>query len=910
MPLQPGTTLGSYSVTAKIGEGGMGEVYRARDTKLDRDVALKVLPQAFTDDPDRLARFEREAKVLASLNHPNIGGIHGLEESDGIRALVLEYIEGPTLADRIAQGPIPVDEALPIAKQIAEALEAAHEQGVIHRDLKPANIKVKDDGMVKVLDFGLAKALAGSGVSPDATHETTVTVDATEAGVVLGTIAYMSPEQARGRPVDRRADIWSFGCVLYEMICGRRPFAGATRSDTIAAVLSEEPDWATLPPLVPPPARRVLRRSLEKEPRRRLRDIGDALVEVEDVLAPTTPGDTAGHLTPSPIGSRMPWIVALAAVLAAVGLAIWTSSESRAADPLADLAMERVTYDTGLTGAPALAPDGQLLAYASDRGGEGHLDIWVQQPSGGSPLQLTDHPADDYSPHFSPDGSQIIFRSDREDGGAYVVSALGGEPRLVAPEARRPRFSPDGGRIAYWTGQFRGSPAGLPSQSYVMPLAGGEPIAVLAEFAVVRDAIWSPEGDALLVLAAPRRAARDDSFDWWWVPLDDRPAVKTGALDHDGLRQAQAAPSYWSNMGVGTSDGSNLWVVPLDPATGSVNGLLQQLTRGVSPHTTPTTSRDGQVAFFVGNVQRVVERVPLLGDTSAAPRPTTLYADSRTDFGRTSQTADGTVIVLERAIAGNREIWLRDLLAGEERLISRVEVGSSQPLTRPLSATVSPDGSVVAYSLDRAGYVVETSGGVPRQLCQECGLFGFLSDNRRVLARQVQGDTLVARLIDYQTGAGEDLLAASEGVLSRLHVSPDDRFLAFRWGTGIGVETFVAPVTPGHPVLQEEWAEVQEPTTTGRPTGWSLDSGIVYLLLDSDGFRCLWGQRIDPTTGALIGTPFAARHFHTGSMRVLGEGSASGFGTSYGNPITEDGFMYEGLKVTGNVWRLKPRDDP
>ena len=226
MPLQPGTTLGPYTVTAKIGEGGMGEVYRARDTKLDRDVALKVLPQAFTDDPDRLARFEREAKVLASLNHPNIGGIHGLEESDGIRALVLEYIEGPTLADRIAQGPIPVDEALPIAKQIAQALEAAHERGVIHRDLKPANIKVREDGTVKVLDFGLAKALDTT-PQGDPSQSPTLTAAATQMGVIMGTAAYMSPEQASGKVVDKRADVWAFGVVVYEMLTGVRPFSVA-----------------------------------------------------------------------------------------------------------------------------------------------------------------------------------------------------------------------------------------------------------------------------------------------------------------------------------------------------------------------------------------------------------------------------------------------------------------------------------------------------------------------------------------------------------------------------------------------------------------------------------------------------------------------------------------------------------
>ena len=226
MPLQPGTTLGPYSVTAKIGEGGMGEVYQARDTKLDRDVALKVLPEAFTQDPDRLARFEREAKVLASLNHPNIGSIYGLEEADGVRALVLELIEGPTLADRIAQGPIPLGEALPIATQIAEALEAAHEQGVIHRDLKPANIKVKDDGTVKVLDFGLAKALAGDAQGPDLSQSPTMTASmgGTHEGVILGTAAYMSPEQARGQTLDKRTDIWSFGCVLYEMLTGRAAF--------------------------------------------------------------------------------------------------------------------------------------------------------------------------------------------------------------------------------------------------------------------------------------------------------------------------------------------------------------------------------------------------------------------------------------------------------------------------------------------------------------------------------------------------------------------------------------------------------------------------------------------------------------------------------------------------------------
>ncbi len=284
MPLQPGTTLGPYKVTAKIGEGGMGEVYRARDMKLDRDVALKVLPEAFTQDPDRLARFEREAKVLASLNHPNIAAIYGLEEAEGIRALVLELVEGPTLADRIKQGQIALDEALPIAKQIAEALEAAHEAGVIHRDLKPANIKVRDDGTVKVLDFGLAKALE-SNPQGDPSQSPTLTAAATQMGVIMGTAAYMSPEQSRGKTVDKRADIWAFGCVLYEMLTGRRAFQGEDVSVTLSAVLQREPEWAELPPNMPPVLRIYLCRCLRKDPLQRVRDIGDVRLALDGAFA-------------------------------------------------------------------------------------------------------------------------------------------------------------------------------------------------------------------------------------------------------------------------------------------------------------------------------------------------------------------------------------------------------------------------------------------------------------------------------------------------------------------------------------------------------------------------------------------------------------------------------------------------
>jgi serine/threonine-protein kinase len=361
MALEIGSRLGHYEVTALIGEGGMGQVYQATDTKLNRQVALKILPEAFAADPDRLARFQREAQVLASLNHPGIAAIYGLEESEDTRALVLELVEGPTLADRIRQGPIPLDEALPIAKQIAEALEAAHEAGVIRRDLKPANIKVRDDGTVKVLDFGLAKAL-DTAPEGDPSLSPTLTAAATQMGVIMGTAAYMSPEQARGKPVDRRADVWAFGAVLFEMLTGKRPFEGEDVSLTLSAVLQREPDWSTLPEDMPPALRTYLVRCLEKDPRQRIRDIGDVRLAMEGVFETTV--STAAE--PTVVHGRRPWqrpAAAAAVGLLAMsiwGLAVW--SFTRPTAPLRPLTRFTVAVRPGLQpGAVRLSSDGVTL---------------------------------------------------------------------------------------------------------------------------------------------------------------------------------------------------------------------------------------------------------------------------------------------------------------------------------------------------------------------------------------------------------------------------------------------------------------------------------------------------------------------------------------------------------------------
>ena len=285
MTLAPGSKLGPYEIVSSLGAGGMGEVYLAQDARLGRSVAIKTLPDQFSSDVQRMARFDREAKLLASLNHPHIAAIYGLEESNGVRALVMELVEGPTLAERIKQGPLPPDEALPIAKQIAEALEYAHERGIIHRDLKPSNVKITPDGAAKVLDFGLAKALEGDISAVDISTSPTLSHAATQAGILLGTAAYMSPEQARGKKVDRRADIWAFGAVLYEMLTGRPAFIGDTISDTLAAVIRGEPDWSALPSNLPPSIHRLVRRCLTKDPNQRLRDIGEARIAIEYALS-------------------------------------------------------------------------------------------------------------------------------------------------------------------------------------------------------------------------------------------------------------------------------------------------------------------------------------------------------------------------------------------------------------------------------------------------------------------------------------------------------------------------------------------------------------------------------------------------------------------------------------------------
>jgi len=434
-----GRRIGPYAVHSLLGAGGMGEVYRARDVRLGRDVAIKILPDTFSRDPQRRARFDREARLLAALNHPHIAAIYGVEDSDGIPALVLEFVEGDTLAERIARGPLLTDEALHVAAQIAEALDAAHEKGIVHRDLKPANIKITPDGIVKVLDFGLAKATLAGDPEVNLTHSPTVTISGTGDGVILGTAAYMSPEQARGRPTDKRTDVWGFGCVLFEMLTGRSAFGGETLPDTIAAILGQDPDWSALPTATPAAVRRLLRRCLERDVKRRLRDIGDARTDLDDVVShneATTPATPVAETTrdsqsSAPFAMRHRGLFALGAALSAIAIAAYVFAPRQAAPEKVrrnEITAPRAhTFVSLMEGGPvALSPDGRQVAFVAT--GTNGRSLWVRSVDAFDARELTGTEGA-AAPFWSPLSDAIAFVA---DGKLKTVTLSGGVPQELA----------------------------------------------------------------------------------------------------------------------------------------------------------------------------------------------------------------------------------------------------------------------------------------------------------------------------------------------------------------------------------------------------------------------------------------------------------------------------------------------
>jgi serine/threonine-protein kinase len=563
MPLTPGTRIRSYEVVGAIGAGGMGEVYRARDTRLNRDVAIKVLPERFVADTDRLTRFEREAQVLASFNHPAIGAIYGIEEFGDMRCLILELVEGPTLEEHLkAHGSgLPLDEALIIARQIAEALEAAHDKGIVHRDLKPANIKVRSDGTVKVLDFGLAKygGAMPAVAAANLTNSPTLTFGDTEVGMILGTAAYMSPEQARGQLVDQRADVWSFGCVLFEMLSGRQPFEiGSTVSDAIAAILRSEPAWAALPAGTPPQVRRMLMRALVKDPRGRLRHIGDAAIEITDAIANPGAGDTAPAPSAGPAPrSRLvivPWLLAggfAAAVAAMVAInPPWRRTQPAQALRFSAQLGTDATYASDLPSSIAISADGQTVVFEGRRALGQRPVLYVRRMN---QLQATElrNTESSFAPFLSPDARWIGFFQDNKlrkvsiDGGApiticdarngrggtwldaetivftpdltgkglYRVSAAGGKPEPLFPLAsdeateRWPQVLPGGKTVLYTGSSATGTIGNANANLYARMISGGERRLVQPGSVFAR---YVPTGHLLFVRSSTLFAVRFD----------------------------------------------------------------------------------------------------------------------------------------------------------------------------------------------------------------------------------------------------------------------------------------------------------------------------------------------------------------------------------------------------------------
>jgi len=572
MLLAPGTRLGVYEVVSAIGEGGMGEVYRARDTELNRSVAIKVLPELFASDAERLARFTREAQTLAALNHPNIAQIYGLEKDpSGGRALVMELVEGEDLSAIIGRGAVPLNDALPIARQIADALEAAHESGIVHRDLKPANVKVRGDGTVKVLDFGLAKALTPVDAGTPL-NSPTFTMHATQVGMVMGTAAYMAPEQAKGKAVDKRADIWAFGVVLYEMLTGKRLFEAESVPETLGLIFAREPDLSALPPSTPAAVRTLIARCLEKDPRQRLRDIGEAR------LALGTPRLAESVPVRAAAASRLAlaaWLTAGALVGAAI---VWIAAGRTSVTPAAampELSLRRLTELPGPELQPDISPDGRQILFAS--AAAGNMDVYLLRVGGARPINLTfNSPVNDEQATFSPDGERIAFRSEREGGGLFIMGATGESVRRLTSEGFDPAWSPDGGSLAYSTeGVVDPHARGVQAQLWTVDVANGATKKLLEGDAV--QPAWSPDGRRIAYWANT-----GGQRDVWVVDAGGGTPIAVTqdvATDWSPEWSPDGTWLYFSSDRDGTM---NLWRIAVDQRSGSPRGTPQAITNSLT----------------------------------------------------------------------------------------------------------------------------------------------------------------------------------------------------------------------------------------------------------------------------------------------------------------------------------------
>ena len=673
MSVPSGTRLGPYEVLAAIGAGGMGEVYRARDTKLHRDVAIKVLPDLFAADPERLARFEREAQVLASLNHPNIAHVYGVEGA----ALIMEFVDGEDLSQRLSRGAIPIDEALPIAKQIVDALEAAHEQGIVHRDLKPANIKIRPDGAIKVLDFGLAKALdpsSSASAAPALENSPTFTSPAamTQMGVVLGTAAYMAPEQAKGRAVDKRADIWAFGCVFFELLAGRGPFAGDELTEIIAAVVKDEPSWSLLPPATPPAIRALLRRCLIKDPKLRLRDIGDARAALNE------PADAVA--TAAPAAARSAWRtvgLAVGALLLAVGASgatWWWMMRDAPAMPVRRFLL--ATPPLGGFGQRefSISPDGSRVAYAV----AGKLYVWHLSEL--TPRVVTDIAQSGIgqipAPFWSPDGTSVAYAA---AGRLWRVSLRDGQPTAVCTvrgEVVGGAWRSDGTIVFPVTrGPMYQVPALGGEPSVLIPLVAGQDVdfhqpSVLPDGASLVYALHGREGTTTFEVFAG--GARKTVF-----RAPSKPRSVTQVLN---------LPSYspTGHLVFRQDDGNiGVWAVPFSVSRLETTGAPFLVTAGAR---NPGVAADGTLIYAPTQDGGPTQLVWLRADGTLERR----VGDVRQAIDRPALAPDGRRIAFAATDNNNSDIWVVDPDKGSTQI-------TSTPIDENAPAWM-PDGRTLAYT--------------------------------------------------------------------------------------------------------------------------------------------------------------------------------------------------------------------
>ena len=841
MALSPGNTLGPYEVKDLLGKGGMGEVYRARDTRLGRDVAIKTLPAEFASDPDRLARFEREARALAAFNHPNIAGIHGLEEAGGARFLVLELVEGDTLAERLHGRHLPLEQALRLALQIVSALEAAHAKGIVHRDLKPANIKVTPDGTVKVLDFGLAKAFEPEASPADLANSPTLSMAATARGVILGTAGYMSPQQARGEPVDKQADIWAFGCVLFELLAGRQIWSGRTVADVMAAVIAREPDWSRLPAGLPPRLRFVLERCLEKELADRYRDIADARVEIGKVLADPA-GMTVTTATPATNRSKP---IALAAAAAVAGV-LATAAAAWSLWPSVERPIARFDTDVpdGQTAAAPGVPDFPLVAVSKDgtrwaisSGSQIYLRRIDQTEA--RPIQGATAAGAVFSPTFSPDGEWLAYveytRIAFDAGSIRKIPVSGGTPQTVAritnvisnTSAVNVELSWDEQNTITWV-----RPQGIMQVS----ADGGEP--ALAVRASEGETLASPQvlpgGKAILFTAAS--GAATGRWDASQVVVqsiggDDRTVVWRGGRD------ARYVPTGHLIYAQGTT----LFGIPFDVSSRAVTGSQTPMVEGLRASAGGALTDTAQFAVSdSGLLVYLSGGTSVLAAAGNAPPPRTLAWVNRAgqetplrirpdDYTMVRLSPDGSkaALVVGNSFGTDRptDIWLYDLATENLRQLTFDPRDDDGPVWMSGSNRLIFRSFRDGKETHSGVYAVPADGGAPERLAMSVD-FPFalpwsISPDDRTLAL-VNAKTPVE--IDIATldtrGKGTfALLLDSAAAENQPSIAPNGQWLAYELANGDAPEINIRPfpdvarqrfpVGPGmHPVFSRDGSEL------------------------------------------------------------------------------------------------------